>query len=95
MAQTMVSWQQGVKGIVNELQVEPILKAVSDESITGVINDLMKNQFPLEKDVSCTVKSGQVTLNGSINSLWIKAKIADAIRKIVGVTKVENNVQVK
>lgn len=95
MVQTMVSWQQGVKGIENELQVEPILKAVSDESINSVINDLMKDQFIPEKNVLYTVKSGHVTLNGSTNSLWTKSKIGNAIRKIVGVTRVENNLQVK
>ena len=95
MVQTMVSWQQGVKGIANELQVEPILKAVSDESITGVIDDLMKDQFIPEKNILYTVKSGHVTLNGSTNSLWTKTNIESAIRKIVGVTRVENNLQVK
>ena len=95
MIETMVSWQQGVTGIANELVVEPILKAVDDSNLTIIINDLLKNEFSLEKDVTFTVKEGKVVLNGYTNRLWAKINLEKEIRRIVGVTDLENNLHVK
>jgi osmotically-inducible protein OsmY len=92
--ETMVSWQEGVKGIVNEVEVMPILNAISDSSLNGTINDLLTSQFGPEKEVQFSVKTGHVTLDGHVSTLWAKFKIEDEIRRIVGVTKVINNLEV-
>jgi osmotically-inducible protein OsmY len=91
MLETVASWQEGVKGIVNELQVMPIMKAVSDTTLSETIADLLNNQFNLEKNVEFNVHLGHVNLDGKVRTLWAKHHIEKEIRRIVGVTKVTNN----
>lgn len=95
MAETMASWQQGVLGIVNEIQVEPYKEAVSDASLKGAIDDLLMYRFPLEKEISFTVSDGHVVLNGHATNLWAKTNLPKEIRRIIGVKTLENNIEVK
>ena len=93
VAESVASWQEGVKGIINELQVMPIMEAISDVTLNATINDLLQNQFGLEQ-VLFNVKSGHVTLDGNVRNLWTKYHIEKEIRRIVGITKVTNNLTV-
>jgi osmotically-inducible protein OsmY len=95
MAETMASWQQGVLGIVNEIQVEPYKEAVSDASLKGAIDDLLMYRFPLEKEISFTVSDGHVVLSGHATNLWAKTNLPKEIRRIIGVKTLENNIEVK
>lgn len=93
VAESVASWQEGVKGIINELQVMPIMEAISDITLNATINDLLENQFGLEK-IHFNVNLGHVTLDGNVRNLWAKYHIEKEIRRIVGVTKVKNNLTV-
>ena len=55
---------------------------------------MLTSQFGPEKEVQFSVKTGHVTLDGHVSTLWAKFKIEDEIRRIVGVTKVINNLEV-
>jgi len=92
--ETIASWQEGVQGIVNELQVIPISKAISDGTLSGAINDLLENQFREEKQVNFDVNHGKVTLNGNVRTLWAKDHIEKEIQRIVGVTEITNNLNI-
>jgi osmotically-inducible protein OsmY len=95
MAETVASWQQGVKGIMNDLNVLSAKKAVSDENLTAVISEVLKNSFPLDSKVTFKVDQGAVTLTGPVAGLWDKNQIEKEISKILGVKKVVNNLQVQ
>lgn len=93
-AETVASWQKGVKGIDNELTVLPPQKVVSDSNLTNILQELLKNKFSLNKEVSFTVNDGTVTLNGKAASLWDKNEIQKEFSRILGVKKVVNNLGV-
>lgn len=63
MAETVASWQKGVKGISNEIEVLPPEKARSDKNLETVLKQIRKYQFPLSENVSISVTDGVVTLN--------------------------------
>lgn len=95
-AQTLASWQEGVKGIVNEIKVLPPHKAVSDENLRFILREVLKNQFPsVEKEVQFTVKDGVVTLTGRVHTIWQRSKIEEEFSRIRGVRKVINNLRIE
>jgi osmotically-inducible protein OsmY len=95
MAETVASWQQGVKGIVNEITVLPQNKAVSDNNLRTVIDEIIKNRFALDTGVSFTVNNGIVTLDGTANSMWDKDQLDKEISHLIGVKSVVNNLKIK
>lgn len=93
MAQTVASWQEGVRGIVNNLEVLPPEKARSDENLRDIFQSILDERFGTEENVSFTVKDGFVTLQGKTTDLWAKNQIEEVISGIRGVKKVENNIE--
>ena len=95
-AQTLASWQEGVKGVVNEIKVLPPHKAVSDENLRFILREVLKNQFPtVEKEVHFTVKNGVVTLTGRVRTIWQRSRIEEEFSRIRGVRKVINNLKIE
>ena len=95
MAQTVASWEKGVKGITNNIIVLPPAKAVSDSNLKIILNGILYDQFPVEKNVFFTINNGIVDLNGSVNSLYAKKRIEDEFSSIIGIVEVNNNLTVK
>ncbi len=91
MAETVTSWQQGVTGIANEINVLSPQQAVSDANIKAVLQEILKNRFSLDNKVNLTVNTGVVTLTGSAFSLWDKNQIDKEFSHVLGVKKVVNN----
>jgi len=91
MVQTIASWQDGVKDMISNLKVLPPAIAESDENLYEIITDLLKEHFPLEKDVAVEVKEGIVTVSGGVKNLWSKEHITDEIHHVIGVSNVVNN----
>jgi osmotically-inducible protein OsmY len=91
MAETVASWEQGVTAISNQIQVLPSQQAVSDANIKTVLQEIMKNRFPMNDKVSFTVNDGVVTLTGQAFSLWDKHQIDKQFSHVLGVKKVVNN----
>lgn len=94
MLQTMISWQKGVKGIVNNIKVLPPKKAVSDQNLNRIIGNLIEKEFPLE-EVQHSVKDGVVTLTGKTTTLWALHQIEKRISDLLGVHKVVNELSVE
>ncbi|NOY76911.1 MAG: BON domain-containing protein [Calditrichaeota bacterium] len=93
-AETVASWQEGVKGIVNNIVVLPPKKAVSDSNLRFIFSEIMKDQFPLEKNAKFTVKNGVVTLTGNCSTLYVKNMIEKEFKRVSGVKKIINNLKV-
>jgi osmotically-inducible protein OsmY len=94
MMRTLVSWHKGVKAIVNNLEVLPPRKAQSDGNLTKVLEQIMKYEFPTQKNVAFTVTNGRVELYGQTETMWAKRHIAEKFSEIIGISKVENNLVV-
>ena len=93
MVQTVASWEKGVKGITNDLKVLPPSKAVSDANLKIILNDILNNQFSMERNVSFTVNHGIVDLYGTVDDLYAKNHIQDEFSSIIGIVKVNNNLK--
>ncbi len=93
--ETIVSWQKGVKGIVNEMKVLPPKKAKSDENLEQILSQILNNEFPREDNVEFNVNDGVVTLNGTAGSLWAKYNIANEFMDVISITEVDNNLAVE
>jgi osmotically-inducible protein OsmY len=94
MAETVASWQQGVKGIENEINVLPSQKAVSDDNLKIVLQEILKNHFGIDKTVTFIVQNGVVNLNGKTNTMWDKKKVEEEFSHVLGIKKVINNLEV-
>ncbi len=95
MAQTVASWQEGVKGLINEIKVLPPKKAKSDENLRDILQAILDAQFSLEKNVYFEIEDGVVTLNGATKDLWFKERIEEEFANVIGVKKVINNLKVE
>jgi osmotically-inducible protein OsmY len=95
MMQTLTSWQKGVTGIINNIKVLPAKTAKSDENITVILKELMRNQFPIEKTANFTVADGIVNLSGMVSTLWAKKKMEESFANVLGVKGVINNLTIE
>jgi osmotically-inducible protein OsmY len=95
LAETIASWQEGVKGISNEIQVLPLKKAVSDDNLKLEFQEILRNKFSLNNEVTFNVQDGIVTLSGTAYSLWDKKQIEKEFYRVIGVKKVINSLKVK
>lgn len=95
MAATIASWQDGVQGIANEINVLPSQEVKSDENITSILNEILKDRFPLSDGVRIKVTNGDVTVDGYVGNLWEKTHIKDEFMQVRGVKSVTENLQVK
>ncbi|MEJ2053644.1 MAG: BON domain-containing protein [Calditrichaceae bacterium] len=102
MAQTAASWVYGVKGIVNDIQVETPEGNISDlkdaklGSINELVSELLFNWYPEENNVKYEVEDNDsVWLTGTVSSLWIKRALGKDVAKILGVTEVRNDLKVE
>jgi osmotically-inducible protein OsmY len=95
MAETVSSWQDGVHGIDNEITVLLPRQVKTDENLKSILNEIVKNKFPLVKDrVSVNVKNGEVTLTGEVESPWEKISMKKEFMRVVGVKDVVENLTV-
>ncbi len=96
MAETIASSQDGVMGLDNEIQVLPPAQARSDENLRTVIAEMIKYQFPLlDGKVKFTVVNGDVSLDGTVSSLWEKANVKKECSRILGVRSVTETLKIK
>jgi osmotically-inducible protein OsmY len=65
-----------------------------DDGIDRAMNALLKNKQPGD-DISYDVKSGVVTLTGSVNSQGRRTQVENQAKKLANVTQVVNELDVK
>jgi osmotically-inducible protein OsmY len=86
----------GVKSVADELEVMPLAKAETDDNLTAIVQDVLKDQFSMSaKNIQVKVAQGVVTLTGTTNSLWSKGAIEKQIHGILGIKDVTNSLTVK
>jgi osmotically-inducible protein OsmY len=95
MMETMSSWQKGVKGIVNRLEVLPPQKAKNDENLKEVLNEIMEHEFSREHNINFTIEKGIVFLNGSASTLWAKHHVEETFLNVIGIKDVKDNLVIK
>ncbi len=93
MAESIASWQNGAKGIINNIKVLPPKVAVSDQNLNIILEDILKDHFPRETKVSFTVNNGVVNITGYSHTLWAKKQIESDFRRIKGVKDVVNRIK--
>lgn len=91
MMRTIASWQKGVIGIINTIDVKPPEKAFSDENIKSLLYSILEDQYNTStENVEITVNQGRVTVNGTVRNLWTKRNIEEEFQNVIGVLEVNN-----
>ena len=93
MAESIASWQKGAKGIIDNIKVLPAKEAVSDQNLTIILGDILKDHFPRETKVRFTVKKGIAEVSGYTHTLWAKKHIETDFRRVKGIKDVINNIK--
>ncbi len=96
MARTAASWEKGVKGIVNDIKVKPIQKAVTDQNLENILQSILRDEFPLTNpnNIHIKVKNGFATVSGTVSNLWTKRNIKDEFSSVIGIVGVINKLNV-
>ena len=85
----------GVRGVANDIEVKPLLSRTDPEIARDAVKEL-ENHISIPADrIKVTVKSGWVTLEGSVEWQFQKAMAESAVRKLKGVLGITNNIEVK
>jgi len=87
----------GVKAVAEKIQVRlPGSLKRSDEDIGGAVANTLEWNVSVPHDrIKVQVQNGLVTLSGEVDWWYQKNAAEDAVRKIVGVVMVSNNITVK
>ena len=87
----------GVKAVAEEIQVRlPGSFKLSDEDIArAVANTLEWNASVPHDRVKVQVQAGVVTLNGEVDWWYQKDAVEDAVRKLIGIVLVSNQITIK
>jgi osmotically-inducible protein OsmY len=92
----IAGWWPGVKDVASEIVIEPPAKAESDSGLTGIVEDVLKNDFQSDaKNVKVQVAGGYVTLTGDVDNSWLKYSIEKQIHGILGIREVINKLEIK
>lgn len=93
IAESAVRYLMGVKGVINNIEVRPDVKA---QDVKQKIQSAFQRQASLDaKDIKVNVDDSAVVLQGTVHSWREKDDAAIAAWAAPGVTKVENKIQVQ
>lgn len=68
----------------------------SDSRIQEDVSDRMSDDGALDaSDIEVSVRGGEVTLSGFVDSKWAKRRAEDCAEDVSGVTNVQNNIRVR
>jgi osmotically-inducible protein OsmY len=97
LAEEAVKKVEAVYGVANELEVDlaPTYRRSDAEIAQSVINALRSNMFVPADRIKVTVEKGHVSLSGEVDYYFQKERAVKAIRDIVGITNITNNIIVK
>ena len=85
----------GVKAIANDLEVKLLSSRTDPEIAREVVQELQSHvAIPADK-IKATVRTGLVTLEGTVDWQYQKLLAESAVKKIRGVISVTNNIEVK
>jgi osmotically-inducible protein OsmY len=90
---TIASWEKGVKGIEDEIQLVGAKTTKSDQELSAELQDILSDRFPHETNVTASVHEGVVTLAGSSQTLWTEDRLVEEISGVIGVQKIINTLK--
>jgi osmotically-inducible protein OsmY len=94
-AEKAVKRVYGVRGVANDIQVKLSTMRTDPEIARDAVQELESHiSIPYDK-IKVTVKSGWVTLEGSVNWQFQKTLAESSVKKLRGVIGVTNNIEVK
>jgi osmotically-inducible protein OsmY len=94
-AEKAVKRVYGVRGVANDIQVKLSTMRTDPEIARDAVQELESHiSIPYDK-ITVTVKSGWVTLEGSVNWQFQKSLAESSVKKLRGVIGVTNNIEVK
>ena len=92
-AETVASWEKGATSIINQIRVLPKKIALSSKNLSVVVQDIIKDNFPLDKRVKFFVNKGVVTLDGHSHDTWGIDNLPKECYEIKGIKKVIDNIK--
>jgi len=85
----------GVRGVANDIEVNPSSKRTDPEIARDAIQELESHvSLPSDK-IKAIVKNGWVTLEGTVDWQYQKTLAESAVKKLRGVTGIFNKIEVK
>lgn len=94
-AEKAVKRVYGVRGVANDIQVKLSTMRTDPEIARDAVQELESHiSIPYDK-IKVTVKSGWVTLEGSVNWQFQKSLAESSVKKLRGVIGVTNNIEVR
>ena len=94
-AEKAVKRVYGVRGVANDIQVKLSTMRTDPEIARDAVQELESHiSIPYDK-ITVTVKSGWVTLEGSVNWQFQKSPAESSVKELRGVIGVTNNIEVK
>jgi osmotically-inducible protein OsmY len=94
-AEKAVKRVYGVRGVANDIHVKLSTMRTDPEIARDAVQELESHiSIPYDK-IKVTVKSGWVTLEGSVNWQFQKSLAESSVKKLRGVIGVTNNIEVK
>jgi osmotically-inducible protein OsmY len=94
-AEKAVKRVYGVRGVANDIEVKPLLSRTDPEIARDAVRELESHISIPADQIKVTVKSGWLTLEGTVDWQYQKAAAEAAIKKLKGVLGITNNIQVK
>ena len=94
MMNTIAAWQNGVRAIINNINVMPNKIAKSDGNMTEVVDEVITKDFPVEEDVHVVVKDGIAYLTGQVDSKSTKDELQKSLADIRGIKSVRDGLVV-
>jgi osmotically-inducible protein OsmY len=85
----------GVKAVANDLEVKLLSSRTDPEIAREVVQELKSHVGIPADNIKATVRSGVVTLEGTVDWQYQKLLAESAVKKIRGVISVTNNIEVK
>jgi osmotically-inducible protein OsmY len=94
-AEKAVKRVYGVRGVANDIEVKALLSRTDPEIARDAIRELESHISIPADQIKVTVKSGWLTLEGTVDWQYQKAAAEAAVKKLRGVLGITNNIQVK
>jgi osmotically-inducible protein OsmY len=85
----------GVRAVANDLVVRTLSARTDPEIARDIVHELESHISIPADQIKATVKSGWVTLEGSVDWQYQKAIAESAVKRIRGVVGITNNIEVK
>lgn len=97
IAEETVEKVEGVRGIANELEIDLASSHKRNDAdiAEAAINALRWSVFVPDDRIKVAVDNGTITLSGEVDYYFQKERAEKAIRDIVGITNIINNINVK